>query len=524
MSIFTECLNSLGTVKELTIEQTLTRFCVQGDLLTVNSSLLENLKALFERFKQAELSVYLSLKNGENDTEYFSLNSFEEFENKCTNFFDSYYSDDLTKFNFESKNWGDSVYVFHKEKFYVYLDSLDLSQLLNEISLKFNNKKKLIFYMLESYPTISNDYFYFVDAFNPFDKSVLNDWINSTKSKDEINSRTESRDKVSHFVNAVPFEFIPECFSIQILDDKLKKIFDRLKSIFLLIFLSDYSSIKNNNLSFKIKGYKTLQCETDGFLEAGTISELNEIYEWVYGDGPFTDKVGIARNVISIHVAGEDISTLEIGTCSSARSGYDLYLKSNVKQYIEVKNKISDMLHAQADKATSIVKDMFTMFKTSMWTFVAFFMSSVILRSTKFIADPKVDISIFIAGIAFIILSYGYIIFARHEVEIEKKRLGDKYEEINNRYKDLLNEQDLKKILSQSDVNNKSSKDREFAYINSKKKYYTIWWIGINTAMLIVWAIIYNQITVPWINMFFDFLGLKISELGIRMSASLLFF
>lgn len=505
MSIFAECVKSLGSTKDLTIDQTLTRFCVKGSLSAVNSSLLENLKILFERFNEIGVSVYLSLKNGGNDTEYYSSNSFQEFESKCTNFFDSYCSNDLTKFEFESKDWGDSVYVFHKERLYEYLNGLDVAQVLDEISAKFNGIKKLVFYMLESYPTISNDYFYFVDASQEFDETSLNEWVNNENNKDEINSRTESRDKVSHFVNAVSFQFIPECFDIKIVDESLKKLFDRLRTIFLLVFLSDYSAIKNGNkLSFKIKGYKTLQCETEGFLDTKIISELNEIYEWVYSDGPFTDKIGIARNVISIHVVGEDISTLEIGTCSSARSGYDLYLKSNVKQYIEVKNKISDMLHTQADKATSLVKDMFTMFKTSMWTFVAFFMSSVILRSTKFIADPKVDLSIFIAGIAFIVLSYGYIIFARHEVEIEKKRLGDKYEEINNRYKDLLNEQDLKKILSQSDVNNESSKDRELNYVDSKKSYYTYWWVGINTAMLVVWILIYNQITFPWVKAFLN--------------------
>ncbi|MFC6166656.1 hypothetical protein [Acinetobacter terrestris] len=508
MSIFAECVNSLGVIQELTIDQTLTRFCVKGSLSAVDSSLLGNLKVLFERFNEIGVSVYLSLKNGENDTEYYSSNSFQEFESKCENFFDSYCSEDLTKFEFESKDWGDLVYIFHKETLYKYLNGLDLTQVLSEISGKFNSTKKLIFYVLESTPVISNDYFYFVDASKEFDKQTLNEWLSNTNSKDKINTRTELRDKVSHFVNAVAFQFTPECFDINLADESLKKIFNRLKTILLLIFLSDYSAIKNDNkISFKIKGYKTLQCETEGFLDTQIINELNEIYEWAYGDGPFTDKIGIARNVISIHVVGEDISTLEIGTCSSARSGYDLYLKSNVKQYIEVKNKISDMLHSQADKASSIVKDMFTMFKTSMWTFVAFFMSSVILRSTKFIADPKVDISIFIAGIAFILLSYIYIIFARHEVEIEKNRLGDKYEEIKNRYKDLLNEQDLKKILTQSDVNNRSSQEREFNYVDSKKSYYTSWWVGINTAMLIVWILIYNQITFPWVKKLLHCIG-----------------
>lgn len=510
MSIFSEFIKSVGNIHDLKIEQTLLRFYVEGTVSVVNEDVFDNLKKILAQCNIIGVDIYLSMKNGENDTVFFSSKTIDQLLDRHRTFFDSYSPEDLTRFTFESKDWGERVFVFHKEKLYEHLNSLDITQSLSEFSAKCLSTNKIIIYILEDHPTASNDFFYLVNPLNDFDNNALTSWINNKNCTDKI----ESRDKVGHFVNAEQYQFIPECFELNDIDNDLTKVFNKLKAIFLLIFLSDYSVIKEDTLFFKIKGYKTLQCKTNGLLDIAVINELSEIYKWVYSDGPFTDKVGIARNVISIHVANEDINTLEIGTCNSAQSGYDLYLKSNVKQYIEVKNKISDMLHSQSDKATSIVKDMFTMFKTSIWTFVAFFMSSILLRSTKIIADSEINFSIFLAGLAFIFLSYGYIVFARKEVDVEKKRLEQKYEEINNRYKDLLNEKDLEKILKQSDVQNKSPMTRELEYIDSKKKFYTISWVFINTVILIVWGLIFIQTITPYFELIFIFICEWIGGIG----------
>lgn len=510
MSIFSEFIKSVGNINDLKIEQTLSRFYANGTVSVVNEDIFGSLKKVLDQCNIIGVDVYLSMKNGENDTVFFSSKTLDQLIDRHIDFFDSYSSDDLTKFTFESKDWEGKSFVFHKEKLYEHLNSLNITQSLSEFSSKCLSNNKRVIYILEDHPTTSNDFFYLVNPSSDFDNNALVNWLNNKNCTDKI----ESRDKVGHFVNAEQFQFIPEYFELNDIDDDLTEVFNKLKVIFLLVFLSDYSVIKEDTLLFKIKGYKTLQCKTNGLLDIAVINELSEIYKWVYSDGPFTDKVGIARNVISIHVIDEDISTLEIGTCNSAQSGYDLYLKSNVKQYIEVKNKISDMLHSQSDKATSIVKDMFTMFKTSIWTFVAFFMSSILLRSTKIIADSEINFSIFLAGLVFIFLSYGYIVFARREVDVEKKRLEQKYEEINNRYKDLLNEKDLEKILKQSNVQNKSPMARELEYIDSKKKFYTISWVFINTVILIVWGLIFIQTITPYFKSFFMLLCEWISKIS----------
>jgi len=64
---------------------------------------------------------------------------------------------------------------------------------------------------------------------------------------------------------------------------------------------------------------------------------LREIFDWVYTDGNYTDKIGLARNLISIHLKNDNLLTLDEGTIHSLESGYDIYLKDNVKQYIEIK-------------------------------------------------------------------------------------------------------------------------------------------------------------------------------------------
>lgn len=61
----------------------------------------------------------------------------------------------------------------------------------------------------------------------------------------------------------------------------------------------------------------------------------------------------------------KSMTSINHGTLKSIESGYDIYLKDNVKQYIEIKNKISEFLVGQSDKASDITKNMFSTFKTS---------------------------------------------------------------------------------------------------------------------------------------------------------------
>ncbi len=501
MTLLDDILAAIGITNNLEITQNFSFFSCKGKLVSPNRNIATDLKNVLLPLSTQKLFILISIKIGQNDAIKFTTESLNAFEERAEELFDDCREDEEIIFEIESTNW-DGLYIFHLESFINHISKITLADTLKGWS-KICVNGKFIIHVLADHLTYSNDYFYISSHYPNNDLTSYKNWETSIHDSTLINEKIECRDKVGHFVDAAQYHFTPECFSF---NDTfaLRGYFDHLKSIFSLIFLSDYSNIDGNTLRFKIKGYKTLNCTLDYKLSNDIESEIYSLYEWVYCDGPFVDKIGIARNVISIHITNEDISTLEKGTCNSAQSGYDLYLKDNIKQYIEIKNKISDMLYTQSEKASGIVKDMFAMFKTSMWTFTSFFLLSFLAKviggTTS--AQPSLlsiisNTSILVIGLLLIFFSFIYLVFARHEVSDEIKRLTNKYAEIENRYKDLLNEEDLKKILKQSSVDGKTAQEIELSYIKLKKRHYSCYWLTINLLLLfiIVSPYLYTEIT-----------------------------
>ncbi|WP_158663185.1 hypothetical protein, partial [Escherichia coli] len=81
----------------------------------------------------------------------------------------------------------------------------------------------------------------------------------------------------------------------------------------------------------------------------------------------------------------------------------------------------------------------------------------------------------------FILFSVVYWYFTNKEVLEEKDRLLSRYDTIKNRYKDLLNEDDLNNI-----INTEKLKADDTAYIESRRKRFSIIWNSFNAVIAIV--------------------------------------
>lgn len=499
MSFIEDFKKSIGEIEDLSIIHNFLRFQCRGRIVLLNENLSLELKKIFEIIAKTNVQLNLSITVEGYQSQRFSVASMDKFDERVKILHSNFTVDSETIFELESVSWS-NLNIFDIESFSNFIKEESLEKILKAYDKYFINKF-LVVNLFDKHEVVSNQFFYIRSVYPNFGENEIQDCKSTNDRESLLQEKIECRDKVSHFVNADQYGFIPECFNFNkkfFLSDH----FSYLRSIFNLIFLSDYSNINENRLNFKIKGYKTLNCELNTKLPNEVENELCAIYDWVYSDGPFVDKIGIARNVVSIHIKDENISTLEVGTCHSAQSGYDLYLKDNVKQYIEVKNKIADVLYTQSEKASGIVKDMFTMFKTSMWTFLSFFLMSFLVKVIEKKTELKslyqilnFNLATSVIGFSLVIISIFYLFFARKEVSDEMKRLDNKYMEIENRYKDLLNEKDLEKILKQSNVDGRSAQEIEIAYINEKKSLYTKYWILIIVVLIGILLIpYYSQI------------------------------
>ncbi|OEE88355.1 hypothetical protein A1OQ_13530 [Enterovibrio norvegicus FF-162] len=488
MSIVRQILEPFGKVTKLSIKD---NFCLYEAKYTfLSSAPLDRLKETLEihltRLNQSGVSVVITVYD--NNPIRISSDNLGSLDEKVGLIVDElvYLEGDVDIEIRIDKEESVNLNIFDLSVFVEHIDSLSLQENLEAWS-KFDLSTPFSVDVWEDAEPFTTESICFNSVFpNVNGKS---DAITSESCKLDKLGKVEKRDKCGHFANAAQFNFIPNDFKVCCDKNKqLKNYFNGLFNSFLIVYLSDFSSISGDTIKYRLKGYKLLSGSVDfSDLMEHDSSELSRIYEWTYLEGNYTDKIGLARNIISIHLNGECILSIECGTSDSVKSGYDLYLKDNVKQYIEIKNKISDFLQSQSDKALDMTKSMFSMFKTGLWTFTTFFITVFLLRVVnKGTLSGVFGFEVYVVSLLLIVISFIYLLISVMEINSDRNRLIEKYSDIRGRYKDLLDKADLDKII---DVETVSLKER--LYINKKRNRYILMWIITNLVILIAVSILY---------------------------------
>jgi hypothetical protein len=209
------------------------------------------------------------------------------------------------------------------------------------------------------------------------------------------------------------------------------------------------------------------------------------IYDWIYQSGNLVDKLGLARNIISLHTKNPPALTGDV--YQSTLSSYKIYEKQNIKQYIEIRNKISDQLLEFNNRANKLIETFASGFNKSALALITFYISSIVLKvlgKGEFINVFTPDATLL--SIAFISGSYIYYRVARWEVIEQRSRFVESYNNLKERYTDLLNDQDINRI-----VNGDKEFNKDVAFINSKLRVYSNMWKGFLLILLFVTIILF---------------------------------
>jgi len=311
---------------------------------------------------------------------------------------------------------------------------------------------------------------------------TLNSSLPAIPKRDKIDKFREN----CHFGNSGTYALTPEVFHLFNTNNKeLTLKFNILCSLFSMVFLFDISSIHDQEFTYKINGYKAIngKVRINEHL-ASCKSVYYEIYSWVYStEGNIADKLGLVRNLISIHY-DQEITNLDAGILVSIKSAYKTYLKENISKYLDIRSKILQDLDWVSQKSSEIVEKYLSNYQKSIITFLSFFISVFLLRvlsSGEFTNVFTKDATILSFG--FLAISVFYLAFSSWTLKSEKQRLKRKYENIKGRFKDLLVEEDIKNILNE---------DEEFEYELSfiKGRYRRYLWLWIITILILFVAIL----------------------------------
>ena len=286
------------------------------------------------------------------------------------------------------------------------------------------------------------------------------------------------------FYNMNSFEIIPDDFIVQGIvqaDNRLPALFNKLATILSLVYISSSAPINDKTINIQINGQRTVGYEIE-LTEINADEKWQNIFTWVFTDGNPTDKALIAHNVISLHCKFETLLNLDHTVFEAIKSSYNLYLRNNVNQYLDMKRDIAKFIQNVVAQVGDYSVAILGKFKTNLFAIFGFLFTVVL---TKIGGTQKWDdiftkhtiyiIELFVGG------SLIYLLICFFETRYKLKKAKKGYEDLKKNYEDVLSEPEMKEAFK----NDKLLIDTE----KSAKKGMIGWslaWSGLLFAAIII--------------------------------------
>lgn len=299
--------------------------------------------------------------------------------------------------------------------------------------------------------------------------------------------RIQDCKEVSYFYNFDTYEILPDDFKITIdyANNPLTELFQRIMVLLSISFIATSSSINGSQLKGVINGQRTAEycCEINQ-LQNNNI--LYSIYNWIYTDGSPIDKAIIARNVISLHCRYVSIIEIDEKVMASIQSNYNLYLKENVKDYLELKNKVAEFISDTVSKTGEYATGLLDKFKSNIIAIFGFIFTVIL---ANIVSDQPLD-NLFTREITILVEcvligSFVYLFICYFQSRYEIGKVYDSYEQLKLNYKEILTEDDLLEVFGNDEILAKMK-----GTINRSEKMYLGIWIAFLIGAFVIVEII----------------------------------
>ena len=467
-----ELISEIGEPTEGAIRDSFTEFSISvntREFPDINNEFVESILSQVIDDDLVELS--LSVDNGEPNVLY-NRNSIEEFILRVSQQRNRWEPVEEVAIRLTvNKRWSSGkVLIYDQESFSQFLQNLSLIQILDFLSDQLRHHNPISFYSdLHSFQR---------------DSAVLS--VGSTADDDTVQTSYGRMLQNCHFANSSKYMFSPDSFQYHSAETNyLHALADRLKHLFSLIYLSNYSRIDKEGIHVLISGYKTLSEDIPLHEDLNPIGEtLYSLYAWCYHDtASISDKLGLTQNLIPIHLdQTNSILHMKDTVIDSVKSAHRTYLKENVSKYISIRSRIQEELSWISDKTSEIVAEYLSNYQKSIFVYISFFASVLILRvlntgnfENTFTREPT------LLALGFLVLSLIFLVFSSFNLNSEKKRLTRKYDNLKKRYYDLLVKEDIDKILR-----NDSEFNYEIRFVEKRHNSLLILWIITLIALIVI--------------------------------------
>ncbi|WP_448549760.1 hypothetical protein [Thalassotalea fusca] len=286
----------------------------------------------------------------------------------------------------------------------------------------------------------------------------------------------------------IDLKVLPSDFYLLVDSDigEINSLFDKISGALSLIFIANFSEFNaDNSLSYKINGYKTIYCEGNTLDKLSSANDLlHKIYAWTYEGGNSVDKLGLVRNVLSIHLNEDGNIKFDNEAWEAIRSNYQVYLKDNLQSYLEVKNKIGEFIIDATAKTYNMADDLLESLKNNVLVLLTFLLTVVLVNGLK---DNGYQ-TVFSDGYFAIVLILSLI--SALWLTMSYKETIKRFESASSTIKDILI-LNYDKIIMESEINDIVDPviTKNKVYLTGQLKRYASWWVGLLVCLILSFGI-----------------------------------
>ena len=280
---------------------------------------------------------------------------------------------------FIKKEPGPLIDVFCPDAFFYWLNSLEIRDALNRFQNLVSTNSVVTFRHPSFAPGFSTGCFFFHPTATPL-----------APSAEQIKRRTDCiairrEQTVSDWETLVLF---PDDFRWR--DGKtiagVEHLFAKIENFLGVVSLADSTMPSTNGFVVRVKGH-VLREQTVLWKDIPTVPDvpLRELFDWTYREaaaGPLLDKLGLVRNFVSLYWK-EGIFGMDARVTPAVRAGFGMYLRRNLKDFVELRAKVASFLLELDAKASKTVETATGNLEKNLYGIVTFVTSVVLIKAIQ---------------------------------------------------------------------------------------------------------------------------------------------
>ena len=278
--------------------------------------------------------------------------------------------------------------------------------------------------------------------------------------------------EVCGIVSDPPLRFIPDDFHITGINKNIPEqytdYFNRIEQMLSMAYIVNQAYVYDHTIRIVLKGYRVIDEEID-ILQMGYNSNLYRIFNWVYSTTSFTEKILLARNLISIGCKWKSILEVDEAVLPAIQSNYNLYLQGNVKDYLSLKKEVVETIQTFCNKVSDAIHSYTGSLKTNYIAIFGYITTVLLTKGIQKDTDQIFTGEIVTLSSVILVGSLLVCILSLFELKRKYSYFDQMIGSLRAQYSDILEEKVLEEMI-----------DRNNLLCTARDNYNkSLWWITV---------------------------------------------